>query len=146
MKLYTSYWAMVRNFPQNLVGLNTTVWPPRWRPLGKDKNGVWVIDCPPFKPGASCEGLCCGPDNCINKDASTCDFLRAYKNQLDKLDFKYIMYKLFALHEDLARDGEIEDCDFAFIVYEKYDNPCSERWPIQQWFREYGIKIEEWNK
>lgn len=29
MNLYTSYWAMVRNFPKNLVGLNTTMWPPK---------------------------------------------------------------------------------------------------------------------
>ena len=144
MKLYTSYWAQVRNFPKNLVGLNTTIWPPKWRPLGQDNRGIWVIDCPPFKPGAECEGLCSGLDHCQDRNSKECTFLRAYKNQLDKLDFKYIMYKLFNLNQRIAESGEIEDCDFAFIVYEKYDNPCSERWPIQQWFKENGAVIEEW--
>jgi hypothetical protein len=145
MKLYTSYWAQVRNFPRNLVGLNTTIWPPKWRPLGKDERGIWVIDCPPFKPGIECSGMCNGPADC-HQDTKNCAFLNIYANQLDKLDFKYIIYKLFDLHENLARDGEIEDCDFAFIVYEKYDNPCSERWPIQKWFKKNGAKIEEWHK
>ena len=85
MKLYTSYWAQVRNFPRNLVGLNTTVWPPKWRPLGQDKNGVWVVDCWPLKPGAACEGLCAG--KCEPKHPKDCEFLKVYKGQLDYLNF-----------------------------------------------------------
>lgn len=143
MKLYTSYWAQVRNFPTNLIGLNTTIWPPKWRPLGKDANGVLVIDCPPLKPGASCEGLCNG--KCNPKHPQDCTFLQAYSNQLNKLDFQYFISQLFNLHERIAYDSDIKDFDFAFIFFEKYDNPCSERWAVQEWLKSHNVKIEEWH-
>lgn len=34
MKLYTSYFAQLRNFPRNLVGLSTAVWNPKWLQSG----------------------------------------------------------------------------------------------------------------
>lgn len=142
MKLYTSYWAQVRNFPRNLVGLNTTVWPPKWRPLGPDKNGVWVVDCWPLKPGSACEGLCAG--KCEPKHPKDCEFLKVYKGQLDYLNFDTFMGQLHALKEKMEQGENLKDIDFAFIVFEKYDNPCSERWPIQQWMREHGVEIKEW--
>lgn len=144
MKLYTSYWAMVRNFPRNLVGLNTTVWPPRWRPMGKDKNGVLVIDCGPLKPGAECEDLCDG--KCEPKHPNNCKFLETYYKQLKEIEFDQFMYQLQKLHDDICAGENLEDVDFAFIVYEKYDNPCSERWPIQRWIKENNLEIEEWHK
>ena len=142
MKLYTSYWAQVRNFPKNLVGLNTTVWPPRWRPLGKDKNDVLVIDCPPIKPGSQCAGLCNG--KCKPKHPDTCEFLKTYREQLDYLDFDSFYSQLEALKQKIEEGENLEDIDFAFIVFEKYDNPCSERWPIQEWFKEHNMEIQEW--
>ena len=144
MKLYTSYWAQVRNFPRNLVGLNTTVWPPRWRPMGKDKNGIIVIDCFLLKPGSECEGLCNG--KCEPKHPNDCKFLETYYNQLKSIKFTDFMWQLQKLHDDICAGENLEDVDFAFIVFEKYDNPCSERWPIQKWFRENGIEIKEWFK
>ena len=92
MKLYTSYWAQVRNFPKNLIGLNTTIFPPKWRPLGQDARGIWVIDCPPLKPGTECDGLCNG--KCAPKHPQDCSFLQIYSNQLNKIDFKLFMFKL----------------------------------------------------
>ena len=42
-------------------------------------------------------------------------------------------------------EGEnIKDIDFAIVVFEKYDKPCSERWPLKQWFKEHGVELEEW--
>lgn len=144
MKLYTSYWGQVRNFPKNLVGLNTTVWPPRWRPFGKDKNGVLVIDCFPLKPGAECAGLCNG--KCEPKHPNDCKFLQTYFNQLRYIEFDHFMYQLQKLHDDICAGENLEDVDFAFIVFETPANPCSERWPIQQWLKENGVEIEEWHK
>ena len=144
MKIYTSYWAQVRNFPKNLVGLNTTVWPPKWRPLGQDKRGVICVDCPPFKPGCECEGLCAG--KCDPKHPYDCDFLRTYKAQLDKLNWHSISESLGKLGVQIARDEGFKDVDFAFLVYETPANECSERGPIQQWFKEQGVHIEEWHK
>ena len=143
MKLYTSYFAQLRKFPQNLVGLSTAVWNPKWRPMGKDKRGVICVDCPPFKPGRECEGLCNG--SCNPKHPEDCAFLKAYKAQLDKLNVIRIQNSLDKLGTEIAQNEKLKDVNFAFLVYETPANPCSERGVIQQWFREHGMPIEEWN-
>ena len=144
MKLFTSYWAKVRDFSTNLIGLNTTVWPPKWRPLGLDARGVLVIDCPPLKPGHNCNGLCNG--KCNPKHPEDCEFLREYRKQLDPINFNEFMQKLLNLRARLCEDfPDRKNFDFAFIFFEKYDNSCSERWPVQDWIRAHGLKIEEWH-
>ena len=142
MNIYTSYWAMVRKFPKNLVGLNTTIFSPRWRPMGKDKRGVICVDCPPFKPGRECEGLCCG--KCDPKHPQDCAFLKTYKAQLDRLNLTSIQNSLGKLATQISKDEHLNDIDFAFLVYETPTNECSERGPIQQWFKENGIDVKEW--
>ena len=144
MKIYTSYWAMVRNFPKNLVGLNTTVWPPKWRPLGEDKRGVWVIDCPPLKPGEECEGLCNG--KCDPPHPNDCAFLKTYYDQLCKLDFNDFLQHLEKLKLRFCEGEALDDVDFALIVYEPLYKKCSERQELQKWLRENGIEVEEWQK
>ena len=56
------------------------------------------------------------------------------------------MYQLQKLHDDICAGESLEDVDFAFIVFETPANPCSERWPIQQWLKENNVEIEEWHK
>ena len=143
MKLYTSYFAQLRKFPQNLVGLSTAVWNPKWRPMGKDKRGVICVDCPPFKPGHECEGLCNG--SCNPKHPEDCAFLKTYKAQLDRLNLISIQQSLGKLANEIAQREKLNSVDFAFLVYETPTNPCSERWMIQQWFKEHGVTIEEWH-
>ena len=143
MKIYTSYFAQLRKFPPNLVGLSTACYNPRWRAMGKDARGVICVDCPPFKPGHSCSGLCNG--KCNPKHPDDCEFLKAYKAQLDKLNVHSIQESLGKLATQIARDEGLQDIDFAFLVYETPWNPCSERIAIQQYFKEHGIKCEEWN-
>lgn len=142
MKLYTSYFAQLRKFPPNLVGLSTAHWNPKWRPMGKDKRGVICLDCPPFKPGIECDGLCNG--KCEPKHPEDCAFLKAYKAQLDKLNLIRIQDNLGRLAIEIAQNEGFKDIDFAFLVYETPTNPCSERVAIQQYFKEHGINIEEW--
>ena len=142
MKIYTSYFAQLRKFPINLIGLSTAHWNPKWRPMGKDKRGVICEDCPPFKPGRECDGLCRG--ECNPKHPEDCAFLKAYKAQLDKLNLINIQESLGKLATQIAHDEGLKDVNFAFLVYETPANLCSERGPIQQWFKEHGIKVEEW--
>lgn len=142
MKLYTSYFAQLRKFPQNLVGLSTAHWNPKWRPMGKDKRGVICVDCPPFKPGRECDGLCEG--KCSPKHPEDCAFLKAYKAQLDKINVTQFQNSLGKLAAQIAQDEGFKNIDFALLVYETPQNPCSERGPIQQWFHEHNIKCEEW--
>ena len=144
MKIYTSYWAQVRNFPKNLIGLNTTFWPPKWRPLGQDKNGVWVIDCPPLKPGAECEGLCAG--KCNPKHPQDCSFLQVYYQQLCKLDFNDFINHLQKLKFQFEQGEVLNDVSFALIFFETPTNCCSERFPVQKWLKSHGIDVEEWHK
>lgn len=110
--------------------------------MGKDKRGVICVDCPPFKPGRECEGLCNG--SCNPKHPEDCAFLKAYKAQLDKLNLITIQNSLGKLATEIAQNEKLTDVNFAFLVYETPTNPCSERWAIQQWFKEHNIKIEEW--
>ena len=142
MKIYTSYFAQLRKFPTNLIGLSTAAWNPKWRPMGKDKRGVICVDCPPFKPGRECEGLCAG--KCDPKHPQDCAFLKAYKAQLDKLNIISIKESLGKLATQIAYDEGFKDVDFAFLVYETPQNCCSERSMIQKWFKEHGIEVKEW--
>ena len=142
MKLYTSYFAQLRKFPTNLVGLSTAHWNPKWRPMGKDKRGVICVDCPPFKPGPECDGLCRG--ECNPKHPEDCAFLKAYKNQLDKINLIQFQNSLGKLASQIANDEGFQDVDFALLVYETPINPCSERGPIQKWGEEHNLNIREW--
>lgn len=145
MKIYTSYWAQVRNFPENLIGLNTTIWPPKWRPLGMDDNGVIVINCPPLQPGFECEGLCNG--KCDPKHPKDCEYLKTYRAQLDKINFDNFTWHLNHLRKVfLDEHPEYDTVDFALIVYEKYDKLCSERWPLRNWLEAHGQDVKEWHK
>ena len=56
------------------------------------------------------------------------------------------MRKINKLHDIIQEQEKINDVNFAFIFYEKYDNPCSERWPVQEWLRAHGAQVEEWKK
>lgn len=145
MKLYTSYWAQVKNFPKNLVALSTVVWEPKWYNVGSvDKNGVISLRCRPLRPGRSCDGLCDG--HCEPRHPQDCAFLREYRKQLDAIDFDDFIQHLLDLQARLLEDfPDRTDFDFAFIFYEKYDNPCSERWAVQDWLRVHGVEIEEWH-
>lgn len=144
MKLYTSYFAQLRNFPSNLVGLSTAHWNPKWLQPGRDKNGAIWLDCPILKPGIACDGLCNG--SCAPKHPNDCQFLKVYRQQLDTINFVDFIKHLEILCETIKTGENLEEVDFAFLVYEKYDNPCSERIPIQQWFKDNGMEIEEWHK
>lgn len=146
MKIYTSYFAQIRNFPKNLVALSTVIFEPKWYKIGDiDKNGVISLRCPPLIPNSSCAGLCEG--KCNPKQPENCAFLKAYKNQLNAIDFNNFVDHLLDLHARLLADfPDRKDFDFAFIFFEKFDNLCSERWPVQNWLRAHGIEVEEWHK
>ena len=55
-----------------------------------------------------------------------------------------MMKKLCALNEKIKKEDNI-DSDFAFLVYETPNNLCSERFPIQKYFKDNGVEIEEWH-
>lgn len=144
MKIYTSYFAQMRNFPPNMLSFSTACYNPKWLSRGRSQNGIIWLDIPPLKPGSSCNGLCNG--KCEPKHPQDCEFLKAYRAQLDKLNFQEIVSKIESIARKVQENEGFEDADVALLTYEKFDNPCSERAVIQQWFKDNGVEIEEWVK
>ena len=145
MKLYTTYYYQIRNFPPNLIGLSTAMWPPKYITLGKkDNRGILVIDCPPLKPGTACNGLCNG--KCNPKHPDDCEFLKTYRKQLDNIDVENFLDHLEKLAAKIQTNEGLTDVDFAAIVFEAPQNPCSERVALQAWGAFCGLDIKEWKK
>lgn len=142
MKLYTSYFYQIRFFPKNLIALSTVVWPPKYELKDSTGQRALIIDCPPLKPGAACEGLCRGA--CNPKHPQSCEFLHVYRQQLDAIDLNKFLRKLEKLKTIIEEQEHIQDVNFAFIVFESWRNPCSERVMIQDWLHSNGVAIEEW--
>lgn len=148
----TSYFYQIRFFTPNMIPLSTAVWDPKWfhqnrdqKYQWKDKNGVWNgLRAEPFAPGPSCEGLCRGPEYCNNGNPQMCEFLREYRKQLDKLDFKEIIQRIYNIGKAVQeKEGFTEEPVIVFIVHEAFTNPCSERWVIRDWFKDHGYFVEE---
>ena len=155
MKIYTSYFYMIRFMKPNMIPLSTAKWDPQWfhKGLGnkyqwKDKNGVWNgLRAPEFAPGPVCEGLCEGSEKCNKKNPDSCLFLNAYRYQLDQLDYNDIIKRC----ENIAncvkeREQFKEEPIIILLVHEAPNNFCSERCVIQEWFASHGKKVEEWKK
>ena len=144
MKIYTSYFAQMRNFPPNMICFSTAHWEPRYITPGRSQNGIIWMGIPPLKPGKECDGLCDG--KCVEKHPELCTFLKTYRAQLDKLNFNEIINKIEAIARIVQKGEGFDDVNVALLFYETPQNKCSERVPIQQWFRDNGMEIEEWHK
>lgn len=154
MKIYTSYFYQIRFFQKHMIPLSTAVWDPRWFHDNKgqgyifqDKRGIYNgLRAEPFVPGKSCDGLCRGPEYCSTKDSSKCEFLKKYREQLDSYNFQSILERFNRLgNKIIQRDDLKKEPIFALIFHEAPSNPCSERWVVQQWFKDNGMEITELN-
>lgn len=155
LKIYTSYFYMVRFMKPYMIPLSTAKYAPQWfhKEKGaqfqwKDKNGVWNgLRAEPFAPGPLCDNLCRGPEYCDGGDPMKCAFLRTYRTQLDQLDFKDIIKRIYTIGKAVQeREGFEEEPIVVLIVHEATSNPCSERRVIQEWFRDNGYPIKEFVK
>ena len=151
MKVATSYFYQIRNFAPYEIPLSTAVWDPKWFHDNNGPNYVWQdrrsvvngLRILPLVPNSSCNGLCRGPEHCAFQP-SECAFLKQYKHQLDCIDFEDFMDKLRRHIDKVCNMYNIFDEPTAvFVFHEKYDNPCSERVAVQQWFREHNVEIYE---
>lgn len=147
-----SYFYQIRYFRPYMIPVSTAVWDPKWYHefYGSDhcfidKNHVINgLRMPCLVPGDTCKGLCSGLIECQSRNPAECDFLKAYRKQLEGIPFDafianleknavLLTNKLHLLQEPL----------YVFIVYEKYDNPCSERAALLDWFRSHGLDANE---
>lgn len=153
MKVAISYFAQLRNFKPNMIPVSTAVWDPKWyhefkgpKHIFYDKKGVLNgARCEMLVPGNACNGLCRGKDTCADINPENCPFLTKYSEQLDNIDFRSMLNYLQRMEEWAEYNTNIpkEDLVLVFMVYEKYDNPCSERNAIIKYFRKHGIDIDE---
>ena len=150
MKIFITYFYNIRFFKPHTIPISTAVWDPKWfhnfqghEIIFKDKNnvlnGIRYPDLSPVNIPQSCP--------CENKDPTTCQFIKDYAEYLDTLNFDKVYSDLKFIgnkgKEILKFDEEPEIC---LMVYEKPDNPCSERKSLIEYFNKHGIPITEWNK
>lgn len=115
----------------------------------KDKRGVYNgLRAGPLVPGPRTQGLCHGVAGCgSNPLPHRCEFLKTYRRQLDLLDFNDILNRIKNICTRVQqKEGFKEEPIPVLLVYETPNNPCSERWPIINWFDDHGIKVTEFRK
>ena len=153
MEFYTSYFYQVRFFSPGEIAFSTAVWDPKWFHEGKgqnhsflDKRGVVNgLRAEILAPGPTCNSLCRGLENCSIKDSFQCEFLKKYKLQLSSIDFSDFNYSLNLYLTRIEKFYNLlKTKSVIFLFHETPKNPCSERWVIQEWFKENGVKIKEW--
>lgn len=132
----------------NTVALSTAKSDPQWFHHGwdrsvvyEDKNGVLNgLRADPFVPQTfeNAEGYC----GYCDKDPVHCKFIKAYRQQLSNLDFDDMMRRFKSIAERVVKNGE--EPEIVLLVHEAPNNPCSERWPLFEWFKKHGIDVEEY--
>lgn len=153
LRIATSYFYHVRFFRPYMIPISTAVWDPKWYHNFKDQNHCYIdrngvingLRLNPLKPGDGCSDLCRGLDNCNSKNPDSCAFLRKYREQLDALDFSVFMQNLKQCVNRITPKLDMmgQEPIAVLLFHEKHDNPCSERWPVQQWFKDNGLYVLE---
>jgi len=151
MQIMISTFHNIRHFKPYMIPISTAVWDPKWyhdfkgpEHVFKDKNGIYNgLRYLSLAPGITCEGLCRGPEDCGN-EPGTCMFLHNYAKQLENIDFTRMINELMLIGLQIKKhEGFEEDPIIVLLVYEKPDNPCSERHPLKKWFTAHGYNLEE---
>lgn len=144
MKFSITYFYNVRYLKQNQIPYSTAKFPPKWFGRNEkgevylDKNNVVIgLTAKMFVPHLQEECPC----EC--KDNSACSFLKKYREQLNKLDFEDVVNKLETATQLLATSLNIENPEIVLLVFEKPDNPCSERVVLKEWFKAHNIVLNE---
>lgn len=146
-----SYFYQIRFFSPNMIPVSTCVWDPKWFQgngrIYKDKRGVYNgIRCEELHPDDDmCAGLC--PCDKHHQRTEQCDFLKTYREQLNKLSFPDLVSWCEKLGRYVQQKEQFEEEPIiVLIVYETPTNPCSERGPLIDWFADNGYELKEWTK
>lgn len=153
MKIMTSYFYMIRFFSPWMIPLSTALSDPKWyhNHQGKthiffDKNRVINgIRIETLHPDDSCSNLCTGKP--CKYDPATCKFLKAYHNQLKKIDFQEFIDWCERFADNCKKVFKLDhEPVLVLIVHEAPDNQCSEREMIHRWFQENNYPITEFKR
>lgn len=147
MKIFTSYFYMIRFFKPWQVPVSTALYDPKWFHAfkGQDfkfldkRNVINGLRAELLHPGKSCEGLCHGKVGCAYTPES-CQFMKNYKQQILMLDKTKILDKFQALANKIQTKVH-HAVDIVLIVHEAPTNPCSERSVLQEAFNCKELEI-----
>lgn len=155
VKIYTSYFYMVRFMEPHHIPLSTAKWDPRWYHNFQGQGEVFLdtrgvlngMRASQFAPDDKCSSLCLGKGYCPNIGQGGCEFLKCYAEQLaanSAQEFQgYLESQVPMLRSCLHLD---RDPEFILLVHEAPGNKCSEREAIQRWFAKGGIEVVEWRR
>ena len=146
MKWSITYYYNIKYLKPNQLPLSTAMWPPKFflttygmnNGIHFDKRAIILgLTAKLLVPQQQCECPC------EKKDYQHCSFLKTYYEQLSKINFdSYIHSKERLISKLSAIIGHNID-EIVLLVYEKPDNPCSERTILKKWFKEHGIELDE---
>ena len=157
MQVFVSYFQKIREMsdPSIVLVSTATKWP-FW--IYQDKKRELFIDSNGLLNGISEESFLLSDDEipdemcagrpCPYENKKPCKFLESYWNHLQKIDFDgYLIPELNRIAEEVRKITHFEgEPKIVLLVYEKPDNPCSERGPLIRLFKEHGIELKEWTK
>lgn len=153
MKIAISYFYQVRFFKSYMIPVSTAVWDPKWYHDGTNNQNIVFTDrrgvvnglrINPLMPGRECAHLCRGVENCDVKNPNDCLFIKAYKHQLDDIEFGEFMHQLDScINMVCGMMGLQEEPVVVFLVHEAPDNKCSERIPLINWFQDNNVFVQE---
>lgn len=145
MKWSITYYYNIIFMKSNQLPLSTAMWPPKFFAKTSkvsnahinDKDVILGLTIHEFVPQQQCECPC------EKKDWQHCYFIKTYYEQLSKLDFDKVIlkYETFAKKTSSLLDSNIDE--IVLLVYEKPDNPCSERIALKRLFAEHNIELKE---
>lgn len=153
MRIAISYFYQIRNFKKNMIPISTAMWDPKWYHNFQDSSFTFVdkrgivngLRCEELHPDETCNNLCQGAEKCEYR-LEKCNFLAAYKKQLDKIDFVAFIKRCVNSGTKIMQQlglTEEDDPILVFIVYEAPNNPCSERQALLDWFNGHGLECKE---
>lgn len=148
MKIGISYFYQIRNFEKNMVPMSTAISDPAWYHDNQDKNYIFydkrgILNGLRLKPIIVQSGHNYGCP-CEEKNPMECNFLKQYKEALEKVDFEKMYKGIEQFAEQYKKENNIEEeIIMTLIVYETPTNPCSERQPLIDYFKSKGIEVKE---
>ena len=148
MQIKTSYFYQIRHFSPNMIPVSICLSDPAWYHANQGKSHIY-LDKKNVINGIRFEYMIVQKNvlhrcPCLEEEPDICPFLQEYKQELDKLDFNYIMERLnwLALYMQ-EKYKYIGEPIIVFIFHEAWYNHCSERRPVQKFFQEHGIDCTE---
>ena len=152
VQIAISYFYHIRFFKPYMLPVSTAVWDPKWYHRNNDQDTTYIdkngvingLRVPMLAPGENCHCLCRGRELCEDIPTGSCKFLQEYRKQLDAIPFKEFCESLTQCSEKLKGILKFkEDPILVLMVHEKYDNPCSERVVLLDWFKQNGVDVQE---